>query len=152
MIKNILVATFYFVSSAFIAWWFINEAKLMYFSQNDLVLLLVIAVSKWSIQIGAALFFLNEKKWEFIRQIGFICFVGSCILIPYCMFVFVKQLYVSFAFSVFFSTMLMIVLYYKTVARNGLSLKWFWGWLLCMAIASSLQFILLFTILENNSL
>lgn len=152
MIKNILVATFYFVSSAFIAWWFIDETKLMYFSQNEIVLLVVIAGSTWSIQVAVALLFLNEKKWEFIRRIGLVCFVGSCVLIPYCVFVFVKQLYVSFAFSVLFSTLLMIVLYYKTITKNGLSLKWFWGWLLCMAIAISLQFALLFKILENNSL
>lgn len=150
MTKNILLAVFYFVTSTFITWWFIDEGKLLYLSQSAMILSCAIAGGKWGIQIAAALFFLNEKKWEFIRQIGFVCFVGSCILIPYCVFVFVKQLYVSFAFSLIFSVLAMMIMYYKAVVKTKVSLKWFWGWLLCLAIAISLQLLVIFKMLEQS--
>lgn len=151
MIKNILVAAFYFVLSSLITWWFIDEGKLLYLSQKTMVLSCAIASGKWGIQIAAALFFLNEKKWEFIRQIGFVCFVGSCILIPYCVFVFIKQLYVSFAFSLIFSVLVMIIMYYKAVVKTRVGLKWFWCWLLCLAIAISLQLLVIFKMLGQNN-
>lgn len=150
--KNILITAFYFICSSLLTWWFINEGNLLYFSKNAMVLSCVIAGGKWGIQIVAALLYLNEKKWEFIRRIGFVCFIGSCILIPYCMLKFVKQMYVSFAFSLILAVLVMIILYYKAVIKTKISLKWFWGWMACLAIAISLQLFVVFQLLEKSEI
>jgi uncharacterized membrane protein YfcA len=72
--KNILVAAFYFVSSGFITWWFIDEGKLLYLSQSAMILFCAIAGGKWGIQIVAALFFLNEKKMGIYKTNRFCVF------------------------------------------------------------------------------
>jgi len=83
-LKNIALAFIYFLLSTIITWWYFKEAELLYFSQEKMFLSCAIAGAKWSLQIVAALFFLEEKKWLFIKRIGVTCFAGSCILLPYC--------------------------------------------------------------------
>jgi hypothetical protein len=60
-------------------------------------------------------------------------------------------MYVSFAFSLIFSVLVTIVMYYKAVVKTRVSLKWFWGWLLFLAIAISLQLLVVFKMLEQNN-
>ncbi len=38
----------------------------------------------------------------------------------------------------------MIVLYYKAVKQTAIATKWFWGWVGCLAIAISLQVLVVF--------
>lgn len=152
MKKNILLASLYFVVSTIITWWFIDEGNLLYFSQNAMVLSCIIAGGKWAIQIVAALLYLGDKKWEFIKQIGLVCFIGSCILIPYCAILFVKQLYISFALSLIVAVLVMIVMYYRAVVKTQINIKWFWGWMLCLLIAISLQLFVIFKMFEHNEL
>jgi hypothetical protein len=144
--KNILIAVLYFLLSTIITWWFIQQGKLLYFSQNKMILSCSIAGAKWSIQILAALLFLKDKKWDFIKRIGFTCLVGSCILLPYCLFSFIQAIDKGFLFSIIAAVLVMIVLYYKTVAQMQLSTKWFWGWVSCLAVAISLQLLVIFKI------
>ncbi len=145
-LKNSVLAFLYFLLSTIITWWFIQQGELLYFSKNKMLLSCIIAGAKWSIQIGAALLFLNEKKWEFVKLIGFTCFIGSCILLPYCLFSFVRLAPYSFLISLLIAVLLMIVTYYKVVNQLLLSLKWFWGWMLCLIIAISLQLFVVFKI------
>ncbi len=145
-LKNIALAFLYFLLSTIITWWFIQQGELLYFSKNKMLLSCIIAGAKWSIQIGAALLFLNEKKWEFIKLIGFTCFIGSCLLLPYCLFSFVRLAPYSFLISLLIAVLLMIVTYYKVVTQLLLSIKWFWGWMLCLTIAISLQLFVVFKI------
>ncbi len=145
-LKNIVLAFLYFLLSTIITWWFIQQGELLYFSKNKMLLSCIIAGAKWSIQIGAALLFLNEKKWEFIKLIGFTCFIGSCILLPYCLFSFVRLAPYSFLISLLIAVLLMIVTYYKVVNQLLLSTKWFWGWMFCLSIAISLQLFVIFKI------
>jgi hypothetical protein len=144
--KTISLAAIYFLLSTGITWWFIQQGKLLYFSQNKMLLSCTIAGAKWSIQILAALLFLKEKKWEFVKRIGFTCFVGSCILLPYCLFGFLHTIYKSFLFSLIAAVLVMICMYYSAVTKMQLSIKWFWGWVGCLAVAISLQLFVVFKI------
>lgn len=146
MKKNIILAISYYLISTIITWWFIKQGKLLYFSPNKMILSCSIASAKWSIQILAALFFLEEKKWDFIKQIGFICFVGSCILLPYCLFGFIHALDKSFLYSLIPAVLVMIGMYYNAVKKLQLSTKWFWGWACCLTVAISLQLFVVFKI------
>ncbi len=144
--KKILLAAIYFLLSTIITWWFIAEGRLLYFSENKMLLSCTIAGAKWGIQILAALLFLKNKKWEFIKHIAFVCLVGSCILLPYCLFDFVRAIDKSFLFSLIAAVVAMIIMYYRAVQQMQISKKWFWGWVLCLAIAISLQVFVVFNI------
>jgi len=145
-LKNILFAFTYFLFSTIITWWFIKEAELLYFSQEKMLLSCAIAGAKWGVQIVAALLFLKNKKWEFIKLIGFVCLIGSCILLPYCLFYFVRSAPNSFLISLIIAVFTMIATYYKAVAQMNISKIWFWGWVSCLAIAISLQLFVVFKI------
>ncbi len=145
-IKNIPITIIYFLLSTIITWWFIQEGKFLYISPDKMLLSCTIAGAKWGIQIIAALLYLKDKKWEFIKRIAFVCFVGSCILLPYCLFGFIQTLDKSFLFSLIAAVLVMIALYYKSVLQLQVSTKWFWGWVGCLAIAISLQLFVVFNI------
>ncbi|MBP6431080.1 MAG: hypothetical protein KA319_04880 [Ferruginibacter sp.] len=146
MSKNITLTAVYFILSTLITWWFIVAGKTLYFSTEKMIISCCIAGAKWSIQIIAALFILKEKKWEFIKRIGFTCFIGSCILLPYCFFENIRSIDKSFLLSLVAAVLVMIVLYYKAVIKTKLSTKWFWGWIVCLATAISLQLFVVFKI------
>lgn len=142
--KNIALAFIYFLLSTIITWWFIKEAELLYFSQHKMLLSCTVAGAKWGIQICAAFLFLKEKKWDFIKRIGFTCFIGSCILLPYCLFSFIREIDKSFLLSLIIAVLVMIAMYYQAVLKTNISKKWFWGWVLCLAAAISLQLLVVF--------
>jgi hypothetical protein len=104
-----------------------------------------IAGAKWGIQIAAALLFLKEQRWAFIKAIAFTCFVGSCILLPYCFFENIRSIEKTFLYSLIVAVLVMIVLYYNAAKATGVGVKWFWGWIACLATAIILQ---LFVILK----
>ena len=147
MKKNFTLSILYFLLSTIITWWFIEEAQLLYVSKNLMVISCTIAGAKWGIQICAALIFLNGKKWEFIKNIGLTCLVGSCILLPYCLIKPIRLIDKSFLFSLIFAVLVMVGMYYQTVKKTGISLKWFWSWVVCLAIAISLQLFVVFKII-----
>jgi hypothetical protein len=147
MSKQVTLAALYFLLSTVITWWFIVASKTLYFSTEKMIFSCGIAGAKWGIQIIAALVFLQEKKWEFIKLIGFTCFIGSCVLLPYCLFSFVRTAPNSFLISLVLAVLLMIATYYKIVKQLALSTKWFWGWMLCLATAITLQLTVIFKII-----
>ena len=144
MENNILKAALYFLLSTIITCWFIQQGKLLYFSQSKMLLSGSIAAAKWGIQIVAAYFLLQQKKWDFIAAIAFTCFVGSCILLPYCLFKTIQLWEHSFLISLIVAVLAMIVLYYKGVKDTVVSIKWFFGWLCCLATAIVLQIFVVF--------
>ena len=105
-----------------------------------------IAGAKWDIQILAPLLFLQKQKWDFIKQIGFTCFVGSCILLPYCLFPFIAAVRNSFLLSLIAAVLVMIAMYYAALKHLQLAIKWFWGWMCCLTLAISLQLFVVFKI------
>ena len=149
MTKNIVLAFTYFLLSTIITWCFIKQGRAFYFSQNKMFLSYTIAGIKWCVQIISAYFFLNEKKWIFIKRIAFTSFVGSCILLPYCFFSFLVSMPNSFFLSLLAAVLTMIILYFDAVKNTGISVKWFWGWMFCLSLAISLQLFVVFKILSK---
>ena len=145
--NNKTLAVTYFLLSTIITWWFIKQAELLYFSKATMFLSCNIAGAKWAIQILAGWFFLQEQKWIFIRKIGFTCFIGSCILLPCCLFYTTQLVDKFFLWSIVAAVFTMIPLYYYSVKKTGISIKWFWGWMSCLVIAVSLQLFVVFKFL-----
>lgn len=147
--KKILLAIIYFVLSTIITWWFVDVCPL-YSSMQQKLLSTGIAGAKWSIQIAAAFFFLKNTKWDFIKNIGSTCLAGSVILLPYA----ITASFINYNSAAFFllsliiAVVVMIVLYFLNVRTTGVSLKWFWGWILCLAIAITLQLTVVFSVIK----
>ena len=79
--KNFGWFIIYFLLSGLITWVFVSLSP-MYISNEQMLLSTFIAGAKWAIQIGAALLFLKEKSFLFLRRIGFVLH-GFMNLIPY---------------------------------------------------------------------
>ena len=142
-------ALLYFFLSTIITWWFVDVCPL-YTGLQQKLLSTGIAGAKWGLQIGVAYFFLAEKKWEFIKNIGFTCLVGSVILVPYPIAtVFFKidnsQFFVG---SLIVAVLVMIILYFLNVQKLALPKKWFWGWIFCLVIAITLQLTVVFSVIK----
>jgi hypothetical protein len=147
--KNIQLAALYFFLSTIITWWFVDVCPL-YTSLQQKLLSTGIAGAKWGLQIGAVYFFLADKKWEFIKNIGFTCLVGSIILLPYAIArVFFKIDNAQFfVYSLIVAVLVMIVLYFLNVQKLALPKKWFWGWICCLVIAITLQLTVVFSVIK----
>src|SRR5258706_7895463 len=79
----------YFALSTLITWWFVILSPL-YISQEQMLLSTGIAGAKWAIQIIVGWVFLKEKSTTFFKKIGLVCFIGSCLLLPYVVLAFFK--------------------------------------------------------------
>ncbi|MBC7861434.1 MAG: hypothetical protein IAF38_00585 [Bacteroidia bacterium] len=146
--KNLTLSFVYFTLSTAITWWFIKVCPL-YISREQMLLSCGVAGGKWGIQLIAGFFLLKEKKWEFFRRIGFTCLMGSVVLIPYC----AGRLFFKFSagnfflFSIMIAVILMIPMYFFSVKKCGISIKWWFGWLFCLATAISLQLTAVFHVI-----
>jgi len=145
--NNIKFAAFYFLLSTLITWWFI-EASPLYSSTSQKLLSCAIAGAKWNIQILAAMVFLQEKKWVFLRNIGFTCLVGSLILLPYSIGSFISKDNDGsfFIISLIVSVFAMVFSYYISVKKSEVGTHWFAGWLFCLAVAITLQLKVIFNL------
>ena len=142
--KNLIYFAGYFLLSTIITWLFIIKCPL-YISQAQMLLSTSIAGGKWGIQIIVGWLNLKEKTPIFLHQIGRVCFVGSCLLLPY---VLLASFGISnapkfFFYSLVLAVFVMIVMYYFAVKRANVSLIWWFGWLICLlaAITSQLTFV-----------
>lgn len=145
--KKLAFIFFYFTLSTLLTWWFIAVSPL-YISFEQMLWSCGIAGGKWMIQLFAAFIFLKDKKWDFISRIGFVCFVGSLILVPFCLaasFHLADQTW-FFIGSLIVAVLGMIYLYYRAVRQTNLSLFWWTAWLICLAIAISLQLTVVFNV------
>lgn len=141
-------AAFYFLFSTLITWWFIAESPL-YTSVEQRLLSCGIAGAKWAIQIGAAVLLLGANKWTFIKNIGRACLIGSLILLPYAA---LSQFWgingqSFFLGSLVLSVATMIVLYAVGTKHAGVKMGWWVFWLLCLAVAVTLQLTVVFDVL-----
>ena len=147
--QKIYLALLYFSLSTVITWWFVDVCPL-YSSLPQKILSTGIAGAKWSLQIAAAYFLLGNKKWDFIKNTGITCLVGSVILLPYA----IAATFSSVNDAAFFTTSLliavavMIFLYFLSVKKLDLPKKWFWSWIICLAIAITLQLTLVFSVIK----
>ncbi len=145
--KNVIFSLIYFLLATVVTGVFITNKFWLYSSVNAMILSGFVAGVKWLIQIVAALVFLKELKWFFIRRIGFVCFIGSVILFVYNIFNFLPPPFSGFSqfiLSIGFSVLVMIVMYYQAVKKTGLPVIWFLGWIFCLAFAILLQVFVVF--------
>ena len=147
--RKIYLTLLFFFLSTIITWWFVDVCPL-YTGLQQKLLSTGIAGAKWGLQIGAAYFFLANKKWDFIKNIGFTCMVGSVMLLPYP----IAALFFKIDSATFFvgllivAVLVMIVLYFLNVQKLALPKKWFWGWICCLAIAITLQLTVVFSVIK----
>lgn len=146
--KDILIATFYFFLSTIITWWFI-EASGLYNSTEQKIVSCSIAGAKWGIQLFAAFVFLKTRRWHFIKNIAVVCLAGSALLLPYA--VMATFFGIShpdfFVGSLIVAVAAMILLYALAVKNAAVSLSWWIGWLVCLAVAIYLQLTIVFHVL-----
>jgi hypothetical protein len=144
----IVKAVIFFTVSTLITWWFIQVCPL-YNSMQQKLLSCGIAGAKWGIQILAALFLLKEKKWLFVKNIGIACLIGSVILLPYavCAQFFTISSAGFFTGSLLLAVAAMIYVYALAVRATGAGIKWWLGWLGCLAVAILLQLTVVFNVL-----
>jgi hypothetical protein len=140
-------ALFYFTVSTLITWWFIQECPL-YTSMQQKLLSCGIAGAKWGIQIAAALLLLQQKKWVFVKNIGFTCLVGSVILLPYAIAAWLWGAHNTnfFARSLLLAVAVMIFMYAQSTKKAGVHMRWWLGWLFCLAVAVTLQLTVVFDV------
>lgn len=145
--NNIFFSAVYFALSAAITAWFIAAAP-MYISQRQILLSGTIAGGKWAVQIIAALLLLKGRKWKFIRYIGFTCFIGSALLLPYAIsgWFFNINAPLFFIGSLLVAVLAMVVLYFNSVITSRISLSWWTSWLVCLAVAITLQLAVVFDV------
>jgi threonine/homoserine efflux transporter RhtA len=146
---KIYLALLYFVLSTLITWWFVDVCPL-YSSLQQKLLSTGIAGAKWGLQIVAAYFFLSQKKWDFLKNMGATCLVGSVILVPYAFAASFTPLNdpLIFIASLIIAVLVMITLYFLNVQKLALPKKWFWGWIFCLAIAITLQLTVVFSVIK----
>ncbi len=140
--QNIIYAGLYFALSALLTFYFIDGKFWLYESVDDMVMSAGIAGAKWVIQIIAAIIFLRTEKWIFLKRIGFVCFIGSAALYIYYLLPFLPLSlsgFSQFVMSIFFSVIMMSVLYYRAVIKTGISLNWFGLWMFCLTVAIVMQ-------------
>ena len=145
--KNVRLAALYFFLATIITWCFIEWSP-VYVSMDQKILSCCIAGAKWNVQMIAAVIFMDERRWLFLKNIGITCFIGSLILIPYSIssVAGLENGTLFFISSLIVSVTVMIVSYYLTVKKMDIGLSWFAGWMVCLAIAISLQLYLVFDI------
>ena len=143
--KNFLLFTLYFALSAVLTWLFVALCPL-YISREQMLLSSSIAGGKWGIQIILALLFLKERSLLFSRKIGSVCFSGSLVLIPFIVSAYFKwnDNGTFFFVSLLVAVLLMIMLYHQSIKALKLPLKWWIFWLICLAIAITLQLTVVF--------
>lgn len=147
--RKIYAALLYFFLSTVITWWFVNVCPL-YSGLPQKLLSTGIAGAKWGLQIVAAYFFLAHKKWNFLKNMGATCLVGSVILLPYAFVATFTSLNDPhfFVASLIIAVLVMIILYFLNVQKLALPKKWFWGWIFCLAIAITLQLTVVFSVIN----
>ncbi|RYY71964.1 MAG: hypothetical protein EOO13_01225 [Chitinophagaceae bacterium] len=148
MNRKRLTAIIYFAISTIITWWFIDASPL-YESLQQKIVSCSIAGTKWGLQLCAAFIFLKNNKWDFIKNISVTCLAGSTLLLPYAVLAWFfgidnTDLFVG---SLLVAVAVMILLYALSVRNAGLPLRWWVGWLTCLAVAILLQLSFVFHVL-----
>lgn len=144
--RSIALAILYFLFATILTSWFIAKKFWLYDSVSLMALSGSIAGAKWAIQLLAALIFLREERWTFIKNIGLVCLIGSAALLIYYFLPYSWGFY-TLAISVAFSVLIMIFLYYRAVKQSAVSMKWFWGWIVCLTVAIGLQLTVVFEVI-----
>jgi hypothetical protein len=148
-LKSILASLLYFGFATVFTWFFVAAAP-VYISREQMLLSTFIAGGKWGLQILAAFLLPDNMKWKFLQNISYVCFIGSVALMPYVILRYLDMASDPFYFtgSLAISVLIMIFAYYKAVKNSGAGIQYWYFWLLCLAIAITLQLTIVFHILN----
>lgn len=148
MNNHYIVAFVHFLSSTIITAWFVWTSP-VYISDHQMLLSTSIAGGKWALQILFAFILLSDKASVFIREISFVCHVGSLILLPYCLFSFfnIADGPGFFLGSLLASVAVMIPIYALAVRKARVSNSWWFAWLCSLMAAISLQLTVVFKVI-----
>lgn len=143
--KDFLLFVLYFLFSSVLTWLFVAYSPL-YISREQMLLSTLVAGGKWAIQIILGVLFLKEKALAFLRKIGFVCLIGSLILVP---FIISAAANWSDSGTFFFGSLVVAVLaiiysYFRAVKSVKVGIKWWYFWLFCLSIAITLQLTVVF--------
>ncbi len=108
----------------------------------------LIAAAKWALQLAAAVLWLGKEKWTFIKRLGLVCLIGSSLLYTYNLMSYLPipfSGFTQFIVAISISVITMAIFYYKAVRKSQLPIKWFLGWIICLAVAIFLQNTIVFT-------
>jgi hypothetical protein len=147
--KDILLFFFYFLLSTLFTWWFVVLSP-DYSGPELMILSTSIAGGKWMIQIVGAFLFMKDKAVVFVKNIGFVSFIGSCILLPYVISALagLSNNSIFFFISLVFSVLIMVMLYHRAVIKSQVSIAWWYFWLFCLAVAIGLQLTVVFKLVQ----
>jgi hypothetical protein len=123
--KDILLFFFYFLLSTLFTRWFVVLCP-NYLISEQMILSTSIAGGKWMLQIIAAFLFMKDKAVSFVKNIGFVCFVGSTILLPYVISALTgfNKDPIFFFLSLVFPVVTMIVIYRNAVLKSQVAMGW----------------------------
>jgi len=112
-----------------------------YASKEIMLLSGSIAGGKWTIQILAGFFLLDNRRWIYIRQLADTCLIGSLVLLPFAIF--------SDGATFFFGSLLACILVMSVhivlrMESAGFSWRWPALWLALLCIAVGLQLTVVF--------
>ena len=103
-----------------------------------------IAGGKWGIQLLLAAILLEEKRWSYFREMGMVCGIGSCMLIPY---ILVGGSWAFFLGSLILCVFIMAWLVVSRLAAIGVTRRWVVLWFALLAVAVSLQLTVVFDVI-----
>jgi hypothetical protein len=146
--KNQILFLIYFGLSGLFTYWFVMSAP-FFVSKGQQLLSFGIAGGKWGLQLLLAYILLGKQRWIFIKNIGYVCFIGSCLLLPYVM---LSQLNITndivlFTGSLLSAVVAMIYYYHQAVRLSIISMKWWYLWLISLLAAIGLQLTIVFHVI-----
>lgn len=145
--KNSVLAIAYFLLATLLTGLFIANKFWLYNSTGAMLASGCIAAGKWMVQIVTALILLNHRKWEFIKRMAWVSLIGSGTLFSYNLMGFLHlpiSGFSQFVIAIVLAVVVMIFLYYQAVKKTELQLEWFWGWIICLLVAITLQLTVIF--------
>jgi hypothetical protein len=142
-IRDWIIATLGFVASLALTLLFIQSFD-GYISHSQMMLSGAIAGGKWGIQLLLAAILLEEKRWSYFREMGMVCGIGSCMLIPY---ILVGGSWAFFLGSLILCVFIMAWLVVSRLAAIGVTRRWVVLWFALLAVAVSLQLTVVFDVI-----
>lgn len=131
-----------FAVSVVFTWLFIDAFD-GYISRSQMALSGAIAGGKWGVQLLLAALLLGEKRWGYFREMGMVCAIGSCVLVPYILF---GGNWSFFLGSLVCCVLVMAWLVVSRLSSIGVCKGWAVLWFVLLGIAVSLQLTLVFKI------
>ena len=141
--KDLSIAAIGFAASLLLTWLFIERFD-GYISTTQMMLSGAIAGGKWAIQLLLAAAILGERRWSYFREMGVVCGIGSCMLIPY---ILVGGSWAFFLGSLILCVVIMAVLVVSRLAAIGMTRRWAVLWFALLGVAVSLQLTLVFDVI-----